>query len=349
MHLETKLKLTRWMEEKEIDLVSTESDSSDGSLGGEEDGRVSEAEEENQARFDLHACRVGLTYARTRPGADIVVRQRLEVLRPATMEIWEEKHKDGTPHLHVFLEWERRFRTRNARAFDAGGYHPNIISRFRNWKAWQNYVRKNGVCKYRYPDGPESSSASDARANPVDLALGGDLRAALVAVRNDSRYLVHGQAMENNLRRLARAPASSAFSLSQFRAVRPPDAKCFFISGEPGWGKTQWAMARFPSFRFVTNLRRLNGERFSEGVIFDDMDDHIRMLPRSDLINLLDAETERDVTVPYGAVTFEAGCMRVFTTNCRTFQELLPLYAGDEAITRRFVWWRLEESLILNQ
>jgi hypothetical protein len=40
--------------------------------------------------------------------------------------IGRENHADGGIHLHVFVNFGRRYRTRNIRAFDVEGRHPNI-------------------------------------------------------------------------------------------------------------------------------------------------------------------------------------------------------------------------------
>lgn len=60
--------------------------------------------------------------------------------------IGRERHSDGGLHLHVLCQWIRSggFSTRNARAFDFRGRHPNIERVGRTpWKVW-DYACKDG-------------------------------------------------------------------------------------------------------------------------------------------------------------------------------------------------------------
>lgn len=40
--------------------------------------------------------------------------------------VGRENHEDGGIHLHVFVDFGRRFRSRRANVFDVGGFHPNV-------------------------------------------------------------------------------------------------------------------------------------------------------------------------------------------------------------------------------
>lgn len=41
--------------------------------------------------------------------------------------VGRELHEDGGTHLHVFVDFGRRFRSRRAQIFDVGGFHPNVV------------------------------------------------------------------------------------------------------------------------------------------------------------------------------------------------------------------------------
>lgn len=55
----------------------------------------------------------------------------------------QERHQSGEPHIHVFIEFERPFRTRDPRGFDINSFHPNVQSA-RNRLHVIQYVRKHG-------------------------------------------------------------------------------------------------------------------------------------------------------------------------------------------------------------
>lgn len=58
--------------------------------------------------------------------------------------IGRESHEDGGTHLHVFADFGTKFRSRNVRIFDVGGYHPNVSpSKGRPGEGW-DYATKEG-------------------------------------------------------------------------------------------------------------------------------------------------------------------------------------------------------------
>lgn len=42
--------------------------------------------------------------------------------------IARELHEDGGIHLHCFVDFGRRYRSRSSAIFDVGGYHPNVVA-----------------------------------------------------------------------------------------------------------------------------------------------------------------------------------------------------------------------------
>jgi hypothetical protein len=60
----------------------------------------------------------------------------------ATCRIGKELHEDGGTHYHCFVHFKERYRTRDVRAFDIDGRHPNILPvNTTPYKAW-DYVSK---------------------------------------------------------------------------------------------------------------------------------------------------------------------------------------------------------------
>lgn len=58
--------------------------------------------------------------------------------------VGRESHSDGGVHLHVFFQSEQRFCSRNARVFDVGGYHPNVLPSHRTPEKMFDYATKDG-------------------------------------------------------------------------------------------------------------------------------------------------------------------------------------------------------------
>lgn len=58
--------------------------------------------------------------------------------------IGREIHEDGGTHLHAFFMFERKYATRNIRAFDVDGYHPNIVRGYGTPEKGWDYATKDG-------------------------------------------------------------------------------------------------------------------------------------------------------------------------------------------------------------
>jgi len=58
--------------------------------------------------------------------------------------IGREDHSDEGTHLHAFVDFGRKFRTRRARIFDVHGRHPNIEPSKRNPEVGYDYAIKDG-------------------------------------------------------------------------------------------------------------------------------------------------------------------------------------------------------------
>lgn len=118
-----------------------------------------------QARYGL------FTYsqcARLRPDA---VSQHYEALG-ASYIIGRETHSDGGTHLHVFVDFRRKYRTRDSRKFDVEGFHPNIVPSLRNPAGGWDYATKDGdICggELRRPESTEGSQASRQNAGWDEL------------------------------------------------------------------------------------------------------------------------------------------------------------------------------------
>ena len=79
--------------------------------------------------FKFSQKSVMLTYSRTDKTG--IQKQELgdylyNTFKPKVCVVALEHHQDGNPHLHVWLEWEEVFNSRDPRIFDFKKHHPNI-------------------------------------------------------------------------------------------------------------------------------------------------------------------------------------------------------------------------------
>lgn len=82
----------------------------------------------------------------TYPKCDLLPQDALEILK-ASFQVVEyviaqEKHADGTDHLHIFLKTKKKV-SWSATRFDLGSFHGNYQAA-RSWEAVQRYCKKGG-------------------------------------------------------------------------------------------------------------------------------------------------------------------------------------------------------------
>lgn len=58
--------------------------------------------------------------------------------------VGREVHADGGEHLHVFVDFGRKFRSRSTTIFDVAGFHPNIVPSLGNPGRGYDYAVKDG-------------------------------------------------------------------------------------------------------------------------------------------------------------------------------------------------------------
>lgn len=122
----------------------------------------------------------------------------------------------------------------------------------------------------------------------------------------------------------------SDYKISDFLWGRLPLDKPTIIWGEPGIGKTQYALAHFEKPLLVSHMDDLgNLTEDHDGIVFDDMS--FNHMPRTGQIHLVDNLT-RSIHIRYKTATIPAGIKRIFTTNEKDGAIMLT---QDGAIRRR--------------
>nr|QWY79444.1 MAG: replication-associated protein [Cressdnaviricota sp.] len=84
-----------------------------------------------------------LTYAQSNGLDEWDVSNHLSTLG-AECIIAREDHADGGTHLHCFVDFNRKFRSRNIRIFDVGGFHPNVSPSRGTPEKGYDYAIKDG-------------------------------------------------------------------------------------------------------------------------------------------------------------------------------------------------------------
>jgi len=83
-----------------------------------------------------------LTYSQSPDAFESAIESHLRGLGVTDLIIGHERHADGGHHYHVMAQWPAGYETRDTRAFDVAGHHPN----YRNVRAGANAARVYQYC-----------------------------------------------------------------------------------------------------------------------------------------------------------------------------------------------------------
>ena len=83
--------------------------------------------------------------------------------------IGREEHADGGTHLHAFVDFGHKFRSRRGSIFDVGGRHPNIEPSKKSPRGGYDYATKNGdiVAGGLERPGPDGASENGSKWSQI--------------------------------------------------------------------------------------------------------------------------------------------------------------------------------------
>ncbi|QCW23705.1 MAG: replication-associated protein [Gemykibivirus minti1] len=164
--------------------------------------------------------------------------------------IGRENHDDGGIHLHAFVDFGRKYRTRNPRQFDVGGYHPNVLPAQKTPEKMYDYATKDGdivAGGLERPDGgsiPKSRDRwgeiilAETRDDFFELCAAMDPRSLACSFPSlcryaDWRYRVDPGRYET--------PKDFVFDTSGFPELDDWRGQSLVLIGPSRMGKTAWA------------------------------------------------------------------------------------------------------------
>lgn len=235
--------------------------------------------------------------------------------------VCEEKHDDGTPHLHMWYALTKACQildTRKTLSLEDtvnGGLHNG------HWEA----CRSNRKCKAYCEKGGVYITNQDwniMRAAVVAAQAGQRDEAFQMVVRADPRMaLTRAAQLKDSISVLAaQEKKSDGTEYTVFINVPVQMTKwnrkvhALWLEGPSGYGKTEFALSQFKNplmVRHLDILKKLKDDH--DGVVFDDL--NMQGWPREECIHLCDLKHDSGTNVKHGCVTLPRGLARIFTSN----------------------------------
>nr|UIC51931.1 replication-associated protein [Cotton leaf curl Multan virus] len=231
-------------------------------------------------RNDFYSKNYFITYPKCSLTKEEALSQLLNIQTPTSkkyIRICRELHEDGTPHLHVLIQFEGKFKCQNMRFFDlvspsrSAHFHPNIQGA-KSSSDVKSYIDKDGDTlewgQFQI-DGRSARGGQQTANDAYAAALNAGSKSEALRVIKElapKDFVLQFHNLNANLDRIFQeplAPYISPFSSSSFdqvpeeleewvsenvvdAAARPHRPQSIVIEGDSRTGKTMWARSLGP-------------------------------------------------------------------------------------------------------
>nr|AGO02113.1 replication-associated protein [Tomato yellow leaf curl virus - Il] len=260
--------------------------------------------------FKVNAKNYFLTYPNCSLSKEEALSQLLAINTPTNkkfIRVAHELHEDGSPHLHVLIQFEGKYQCKNQRFFDLSSpsrsahFHPNIQAAKSSTDV-KTYVEKDGdfidfgifQIDSRSARGGQQS-ANDAYAEALNSGRKSEAL-NILKEKAPKDYILQFHNLSSNLDRIFQeppAPYISPFLSSSFNqvpdelevwvsenvmssAARPWRPNSIIIEGDSRTGKTMWARSLGPH-NYLCGHLDLSPKVYNNDAwynVIDDVDPH---------------------------------------------------------------------------
>nr|ALB26143.1 replication associated protein [Okra enation leaf curl virus] len=329
-------------------------------------------------RFKINAKNYFLTYPKCSLTKEEALSQFLNLQTPVNkkfIRICRELHENGTPHLHVLIQFEGKFQCRNNRFFDltsptrSAHFHPNIqgaksSSDVKTYMEKDGDILDHGVFQV---DGRSArggcQTANDAYAEAINA--GSKAQALNILKEKAPRdFLLQFHNLNSNLDRYFQeppAPYVSPFSSSSFdqvpeeleewasenvvdAAARPHRPQSIVIEGDSRTGKTMWARSLGPH-NYLCGHLDLSPKVYSNDAwynVIDDVDPHFLKHFKEFMGAQRDWQTNTKKGKP---VQIKSGIPTIFLCNPGAMQAYNNSSIEDK--NTAFISWAVKNAIFL--
>ena len=312
---------------------------------------------ESETKFRVHRYAVGLTWSCPRDKDENPIftafkgedpKAALWRIREVFEERWgksdfivaEELHESGTRHYHAHFKCYEKIDTTDPRVFDMEGVHPNILA---PGKGWPGYCAKHGNYVSNFYEAEAFAQAM--QMDNVEDAV------EHLWKKKPREMCIHGANIMSNVRKrlgsshVAKAKFSLAFMCESIRQVpieweHEDWEHVVVLQGNPGCGKTEWALAHFAKPLLVTHLDgfRYFNPAVHDGIVADDVS--FAHMPIETQIQVADWTQDRDIHGRNVCAFLPRHTRKIFTCNWGRYP-----FSRDEAIDSRVCHIELDRDL----
>nr|QSS76770.1 C1 protein [Tomato curly stunt virus] len=257
-------------------------------------------------RFQIYAKNYFLTYPHCSLNKEEALHQIQKLSTPTNkkyIKICRELHEDGSPHIHVLIQFEGKYKCQNQRFFDlvsptrSAHFHPNIQGA-KSSSDVKSYIDKDGDTIEWGDFQVDGRSARGGQQTANDAAAealnSGSAEAAMAIIREKlpEKFIFQYHNLKSNLDRIFAPPLEvfvSPFLSSSFdrvpeeleewafqnvvsAAARPWRPISIVIEGESRTGKTMWARSLGPH-NYLCGHLDLSPKVYSNDAWYNVIDD----------------------------------------------------------------------------
>lgn len=246
------------------------------------------------------------------------------------LTVSKEVGEGGTPHLQGAVTWKAAKRLTALKKL-APSVH------------WEVAIAKEDAFLYCAKEGSElvvqvDNRKQGKRSDLLDVAEaikeGGTMRQ--VALEHPVAFMKYHKGIAAYKDIIEIEDVEPEFKMEEFlrEPIEDLDEYTYLLHGEPGTGKTSYALAHFRKPLLVSNIEDLRNLEDHDGVVFDDMS--FTHWPTTAQIHLVDVANTRSIHARYSNVKLKKGLKRIITTNSEPDEvlNLDPRYGVERRVKR---------------
>jgi len=230
--------------------------------------------------FRLSCKTVYLTYPRCNLSKEDLLND-LKALKPIQRyAVCQEKHQDGSLHLHALLCYDKKHESANERYYDIRGFHPNVQP-CRSIKDVYNYISKDGDYISNFNPNKKARFSvemedAETKEDFINLIKQSDYQAYVI---NHDKIEAYAEKLYT---RAASPPIKYPDSINlpqelmdwmgaNFARPRPDRPKSLILVGGTRLGKTIWARSLGNHVYWNNNFRLDTWDDQADYVVLDDI------------------------------------------------------------------------------